>query len=1102
MAKNIVYIEVQTDDKGTTKRVALSQKQLEAALDKTSRTGQKADRALKGAAQASSNSTKNFSKTAGVLQGGLVPAYAALAAQLFALSAAFGFLKRQADLDNLRKSQISYAQSTGNNLQQITQRLREASGAQLAFQEAAQAAAIGLAKGFTSSQLEDLAEGARKASTALGRSYEDTFDRLVRGVSKAEPELLDELGITLRLETATKRYAAAVGKTAKELTTYERSQAVLVETQRQLNDNFKDVDLENTVNPFLRLQKVFQQLVEDIATQLLPTFKSLANFLADNAEAAKIAFAGLALVVASNITGLGDSLKSLGSGIVSIFSKLGTLGSAVGQSMSKAFDKLDEGIVKIDKLAGRTLDAQKKIAQAQAKAITKAIPGKNKPVALSRLASGQDLTSQQSAGLSRAIKSAETQLKEQGKITRGIFKDVTDDMARDFIKSFRIIQREGKTTSGKLKKFFLREVAGALRVVNRSAKLATTSIKLMGKTAGFAARNFRKLASATVVLSIVGRLIDSFDALATAPIRAIDAFISFGQKVANVFEFIFNGVIKLINNLLAKIPKLTEFLGISEIKEVDFSNFSDTLEDGVNATLKLFGAEKDLAKLREEANIAAKNKEEAELFQNRVSGYNDLAQSVRNTAQAIIDAETKFDKFNATQKAIQTSGISSAVEDAIIAGPKAIEALKNSFSGTAELLGADFAEAFYAALEAGKVGGSAFEALIGQELAAGAFIGKLTDLQTQVNESTTTLAGGNVGQIKTLLNATRELADDIDRLSGTSKGSELFNSITEEAEELRITLNENRVLVEAQKDAVSELAITQEAYANQTTAVKDQLMKQLEVQKLLAEQDRIRNDLQNQRQILASTSSARGEIEQEALQDKIRELERQELLLEQKISTAEARANQFNQILLAGGQAFESQMISAFDSIIQGTSSVKDAFKNMAVGVLRALSQIIAKMLVVNLLQATGITGFFSSVGGGDAATTVPPATGGASLARSARTGFARYGGIMSEGKKLPGFSDGGIAKGPNAGYPVTMHGTEAVVPLPNNREIPVELKGAGQMNNVTVNVSMDGNGNAASTNVSGDNGKRLGTVIAKAVQEELQNQKRAGGILSPLGAA
>ena len=53
-------------------------------FDKNARS---ADRAGKGVANMSSNVTKNFSKMAQGITGGLVPAYATLAAQLFALDA-------------------------------------------------------------------------------------------------------------------------------------------------------------------------------------------------------------------------------------------------------------------------------------------------------------------------------------------------------------------------------------------------------------------------------------------------------------------------------------------------------------------------------------------------------------------------------------------------------------------------------------------------------------------------------------------------------------------------------------------------------------------------------------------------------------------------------------------------------------------------------------------------------------------------------------------------------------------------------------------------------------------------------------------------------
>ena len=53
------------------------------------------------------------------------------------------------------------------------------------------------------------------------------------------------------------------------------------------------------------------------------------------------------------------------------------------------------------------------------------------------------------------------------------------------------------------------------------------------------------------------------------------------------------------------------------------------------------------------------------------------------------------------------------------------------------------------------------------------------------------------------------------------------------------------------------------------------------------------------------------------------------------------------------------------------------------------------------------------------------------------------------------GFSQGGIASGPSSGYPAMLHGTEAIVPLPNGRSIPVEMSGGGGHSfNMTFNLS------------------------------------------------
>ena len=226
MAKKKIEIEVVVDDKGTTKKVALSQKDLEKAIERSGKATNRATKQQRGLIQTANSGGKNFANLASSITNGIVPAYAVLAAQVFAVTAAFQFLQEAAKVRNLIVAQEEYGAVTGVAYSRITKALQEATAGQLRFQEAAQATAIGTAAGLTGDQLVKLSEAAKNASFALGRDLTDSFNRLIRGVTKSEPELLDELGIILRLKPATEAYAASLGKSAEQLNTFEKSQAV------------------------------------------------------------------------------------------------------------------------------------------------------------------------------------------------------------------------------------------------------------------------------------------------------------------------------------------------------------------------------------------------------------------------------------------------------------------------------------------------------------------------------------------------------------------------------------------------------------------------------------------------------------------------------------------------------------------------------------------------------------------------------------------------------------------------------------------------------------------------------------------------------------
>ena len=115
----------------------------------------------------------------------------------------------------------------------------QATGGLVAFKEAAQAVAIGQAAGLTADQLERLGRVAKNAGTILGRDVTDAFNRLTRGAIKAEPELLDELGIIIR-RSRNSRLCWAIGKNVNTLTQFEKTQAVVNAVLEQGESKFND----------------------------------------------------------------------------------------------------------------------------------------------------------------------------------------------------------------------------------------------------------------------------------------------------------------------------------------------------------------------------------------------------------------------------------------------------------------------------------------------------------------------------------------------------------------------------------------------------------------------------------------------------------------------------------------------------------------------------------------------------------------------------------------------------------------------------------------------------------------------------------------------
>ena len=265
MAKKI---QIDIEVNGKMQKATVSTKKLKQALDgakqsqdqlnTSTRTGY---RAFQGTAQNTANSTKAFAKQAGVV-GGLVPIYASIAANVFAISAAFGVLSRNAAVQQLETSLTNTGIAAGKNLPAVAEGLRNITGAAISTEAALRATAIATSSGFSTSQLQGLTKVATGASIALGRNLPDALDRLVRGTAKLEPEILDELGIIVRLDQATRDYAGQLGKTAGELTQFERQQAFLNATITQGLNKYQRIAQTVNPNPYDRLAAAFDDLTK------------------------------------------------------------------------------------------------------------------------------------------------------------------------------------------------------------------------------------------------------------------------------------------------------------------------------------------------------------------------------------------------------------------------------------------------------------------------------------------------------------------------------------------------------------------------------------------------------------------------------------------------------------------------------------------------------------------------------------------------------------------------------------------------------------------------------------------------------------------------
>jgi lambda family phage tail tape measure protein len=314
----------------------------------------------RGSAGATGASGRDFANQARGLDG-LVRLYATYAANVFAAGAAFRALSEAADTTNMIEGMNQLGAASGIALGTIAQNLRNATDGAISMREAMEATTKGTAAGLTGKQMTDLGLVANKASKALGIGMPDAISRLTRGISKLEPELLDELGLFTKIGPATENYARSIGKTTGSLTDFERRQAFANAVLKEGIDKFSSIEIP--ANPYDKLSASLKDLsfkaLEIVNKALVP----LVNLLSQN-PVALLGVLGLigASIVKSAIPALGQYRENLqktadasrmlfGAMHRDMTQKYIDMAKVAGTNAEKAFKKLPATIDKVSALS-------------------------------------------------------------------------------------------------------------------------------------------------------------------------------------------------------------------------------------------------------------------------------------------------------------------------------------------------------------------------------------------------------------------------------------------------------------------------------------------------------------------------------------------------------------------------------------------------------------------------------------------------------------------------------------------------------------------------------------------------------------------------------
>jgi len=994
MAKNKVYIDVEVDDKGTTKKVAVDAKNLGNELDKTGdnskkaakglekteKTSKKTRKAIRGVAQTASAGSKNFANMASGINGGLVPAYAVLAAQIFAVTAAFNFLKSAGTLVQLQAGQAAYAAATGTNFKRLAKDIQAATDSQISFRDAAQAGAIGTAAGLSTSQLTELGSAAKDVSAVLGRDVTDSFNRLVRGVTKAEPELLDELGIILRLKTATEDYKQALNITG-ELTAFQKTQAVTADALGQVEEKYSRL-LEatgTTSNEFAKLAVSFETIVEKAQVFLAKGLAPLASFLAEFP----------ALIIAAFLPFAGKVLSTAIPGV----EKFGDALNETSDKYKKVAEKAKESSKRAETALKKQTVITKKEVRAQAQALQQYYKGNDK-LLLTRAAKGEQLDKKKIDSLKRRLKKEGTLYKISNKQAIAELKLTLANMEK--------LNQQTVTRMGIIWARLPATVAaaGAGMVATFAGAMATMSA-IAAKTSALLMTLFSWAGWIVLIGAIIG-VVYAFLRTEKQLTKAEKAFQAFQNKVNDARESsdefirtqnIMNDTLERGNSALAAFGNRLSNIGTKELSEQ-----LNKIIDPESLAKRIEQAKAAIDKYRNDLADSAKDLQNAIDDPTAGAGYNFSSLFVSNDKYR----KGLKEELSELQEEIESSGLFKLAEDKSLS---AGDFFTTEMEETLSYLGLVKKDVEGINNERFKENKVVKELLKSLESIDEGNLREIEDIQTKIRltkelgsaiDQQAALQKDNTKQADSMLKSLVKMGEEdtliqnlYKELSLTAKiqetNKELLEKEKDRAEVIEIQLNLFKSIADTQHNiemASKKLSIFEEkALRGKTSLIKKEIKLRVNLarnalaivdaeQKIAQAQEAGRKSRQEFLKIQTKRGEDRFADDQEEAnfrsleqaniaRDRGLEQAREDLsLAKEKEKSLQRQLDYTSQIIDTASQAFESNLRGAINALITNQeSSLKDSLLNIAKGVMTSVAGTVSDQLTKSALDFLKIGG-------------------------------------------------------------------------------------------------------------------------------------------------